>query len=115
MLRLLGRHPVAVPPGLDGRVLRRMDQRLRLRRWAPRPLAVAAATAVAILGGRFLITRTGERPIAIERQVVLPVHGGDVFQPFSGWPETDGLLASGVALDGLSNEELELLLTELDS
>lgn len=113
LLALLRRHAVKAPPDLAARVLEAHAARPRARRPAARHFALAAAIAGALLLGG-LLRGLGPWASATAPDADVAEAPGNLLQSF--WPGNDGL-AAGItpSLHELSVDELELLLTELDS
>lgn len=102
-----------VPAGLEARVLLAVRRPAR-RTWSPSRVAMAATLAATVLGGSVIFERWAGQG------VLEPAGSTVVFedsQPATmSWAVGDDpLLQSGATLVGLSMEELELVLQELDS
>jgi len=100
-----------LPFGLETRVLRAVRRAPR-RRWQRNRLALAATVAFALIGGSFVVQRTGYfRPVA-------PAVVSADFETAAAasWDaDADPLLHGASQLQQLSEDELELLLAELES
>lgn len=111
-IRLIARDAVALPGGLEDRVLRAVHAP-RQQRGASFRLAVAASVVFALLAGG-IVWKGGLAPGGTHGST----GGGDevVSGELLAWPATeDPLLHGGISLHELSVDELEILLTELES
>jgi hypothetical protein len=109
-IRLVARHPVSLPAGLEARVLRAVHAPSRPRA-APVRLALAASIAFALLAGG-VVWKMGLAPTGGEPAPARDDGGAALL----AWPAAgDPLLHGGTSLHELSVDELEVLLKELES
>jgi anti-sigma factor RsiW len=114
LVRTLAAALPAVPAGLEARVLMAIRRPVPVRRFAPWHVAAAATVAAAVLGGVLVLERNG-RDVAPD---VLPpaVAFEEVPAPAISWVAADDpFLRTGMVLQEMSVEELEVVLMELES
>jgi anti-sigma factor RsiW len=103
-----------VPAGLEARVLGAVRRVTPSRRWNPARLAMAATLAAAVIGGTVIFERAGYLPGA--EPPLSSTLSLETSAPVMSWDtDADPLLHGGSTLEGLSVEELELILAELES
>ncbi|HSJ09130.1 MAG TPA: zf-HC2 domain-containing protein [Longimicrobiales bacterium] len=103
-----------VPVGLEARVIGAVRRVAPSRRWNPARLAMAATLAAAVIGGTVIFERSGYLPGA-ESQLSRTISLETGESAMSWDTDADPLLHGGSTLEGLSVEELELILAELES
>ena len=112
LAELIAQSRMSVPAGLEARVLSATAGR-RKRVWTNTRYAVAASIAVAVIGGSAVIApwlRSTNQPGPAALEVPAPEAVGP------GWIGVqDAFLTGASSLRDLSVEELEKLLTEIDS
>ena len=125
LLRLLRRHPIPVPDGLEERILAEVARpsvgRTPFQRggrraaWVSRA-PLAASIALAFLAGSFwFVSNRAPVTIALDNDDDPTLeYATAILDPFPGWPSSEAHLAGGVVLEHLTDAELEIVLTELE-
>jgi predicted anti-sigma-YlaC factor YlaD len=102
------REPAPIVGTIDVNARIGAERRIRVRRFVPSWAMSAAAILVLALGTKVVMDRMGTElvldPISVAAQEPLP----------ESWLWDDGMIAGAPVFDGLSDEDLEALLEELE-